>query len=305
MVTFSYGFPLLTPPYDPVLTDGATIGTLARAAERAGFAACYVTDHPAPPQRWRNAGGHDAFDPFVVLAFAAATTTDLRLLTNLAVVPYRNPFLLANTVASLDRLSCGRVTLGTGTGYLRREFDALGVPFDDRNDRFDEFLDLCRDIWSGRPIDHQSGRLIADAIAAHPTPVQDPLPIWIGGNSTLTRRRIAAHGQGWIPLPNARQNAKYLRTPALETPDDLAVLHRDLLERWAAAGRDGTPVVAFTVPIDAPPASPGFSADRHLDELARWTASGVTQVVHNGVGATPTEVEEHLVAYGEQVIAAA
>ena len=304
MVTFSYGFPLLSPPYEPERTDGASLTVLARAAERAGFAACYVTDHPAPPQRWREAGGHDAFDPFVALAFAAAATTDLGLFTNLTVVPYRSPFLLAKSVASLDRLSGGRVTLGTGTGYLRREFDALGVPFDDRNDRFDEFLDLCRTIWSGRPVDHQSGRVVADAIAAHPTPVQDPLPIWIGGNSAVTRRRIASHAQGWIPLPNARRSAGYLRTPALETPEDLAALRADLLEHWTAAGREGAPVVAFTVPVEAPPATPEFSTERHLDELARWIAAGVTHVVHNGLGATTTEAEEHLAAYAEQVIAA-
>ena len=207
-------------------------------------------------------------------------------------------------MASLDRLSGGRVTLGTGTGYLKREFEALGVPFEDRNDRFDEFLDLCRDIWSGRPVDHRSERIIADAIAAQPTPVQDPLPIWIGGNSTLIRRRIAAHAQGWIPLPHTRKSAGYLRTPALETPDDLAALHADLLDRWTEAGRGGAPVVAFTVPVEAPPASAGFSADRHLDDLTRWTAAGVTHIVHNGVGATTTEAEEHLGAYAEQVIAA-
>jgi probable F420-dependent oxidoreductase len=303
MVTFSYGFPLLSPPYGPERTEGASVTVLARAAERAGFAACYVTDHPAPPQRWREAGGHDAFDPFVALAFAAAATTDLRLFTNLTVVPYRSPFLLAKSVASLDRLSGGRVTLGTGTGYLRREFDALGVPFDDRNDRFDEFLDLCRAIWSGRPVDHQSGRVVADAIAAHPTPVQDPLPIWIGGNSALTRRRIASHAQGWIPLPNARRSAGYLRTPALETPEDLAALRSDLLERWTAAGREGAPVVAFTVPVEAPAAAPEFSAERHLDGLARWIAAGVTHVVHNGVGATTSEAEDHLASYAEQVVA--
>ena len=88
------------------------------------------------------AGGHQTLDPFVALAFAAAVTKRLRLLTYLAVVPYRNPFLLAKAAATLDRLSGGRFILGVGSGYLKTEFFALGVDFDERNALFDEALDV-------------------------------------------------------------------------------------------------------------------------------------------------------------------
>src|SRR5579864_7214333 len=85
---------------------------VAREAERLGFAACYVTDHPFPSTRWLQGGGHRALDPFVALSFAAAATTTLRLQTHVLVLPYRNAFLAAKSVLSLDVLSGGRVILG-------------------------------------------------------------------------------------------------------------------------------------------------------------------------------------------------
>src|SRR5262245_21320264 len=115
-------------------TTGEAIAEMAKAAEAAGFDAVFVTDHPFPDDRWLAGGGHHALDPFVALAFAAASTTTLRLHTNLYVAAYRNPFLSAKAVATLDHLSNGRVILGIGAGYLEPEFDALGVAFDERND---------------------------------------------------------------------------------------------------------------------------------------------------------------------------
>src|SRR5438309_299293 len=120
------------------------IGELSAAAEAAGFDAVFVTDHPAPGDKWLEHGGHHTLDPFVALAFAAAATTTLRLHTNLLVLAYRNPFLSAKAVATLDHLSGGRVILGIGAGYLEPEFDALGVAFDGRNDLTEEAIVMVK-----------------------------------------------------------------------------------------------------------------------------------------------------------------
>jgi alkanesulfonate monooxygenase SsuD/methylene tetrahydromethanopterin reductase-like flavin-dependent oxidoreductase (luciferase family) len=125
---------------------------MAKAAEDAGFDACNVTDHPFPPATWIRHGGHHTLDPLVALSFAGAATTNLRLHTNIYVPAYRNPFLTAKAVATLDTLTGGRVIFGVAAGYLRGEFDALGVPFERRGARLDTALLAMRQAWTGEPV---------------------------------------------------------------------------------------------------------------------------------------------------------
>src|SRR6201984_2878741 len=145
---FAITHPMHTHPYTPEWVAGDGIATVAAAAEAAGIHGFGFTDHPAPSQRWLDAGGHDAVDPFVALGFAAARTTTLRLIPNIVVLPYRNPFVVAKSGASLGLLFGGRFTLAVGVGYLKREFAALGVDYDERAALFDEALDVIRAIWT-------------------------------------------------------------------------------------------------------------------------------------------------------------
>src|SRR6478735_394298 len=132
---------------EPIGADNDLLATcdptaIARALEGAGWDGLAYTEHPAPGRRWlAQGGGHQTLDPFVALGAAAAVTERIRLLTYLAVIPYRNPLLLAKAAASVDMISKGRFVLGAGTGYLKGEFFALGVDFDERNELFDEALD--------------------------------------------------------------------------------------------------------------------------------------------------------------------
>src|ERR1700759_1128096 len=128
-------------PYNRELVRGAGIGKVAAATEAAGIHGFGFTDHPAPTQRWLESGGHDAVDPFVAMGYAAARTSTLRLIPNVVVLPYRNPFVVAKSGATLDLLSEGRFTLAVGVGYLKREFAALGVDFEERAKLFEEALE--------------------------------------------------------------------------------------------------------------------------------------------------------------------
>ncbi|NBP51311.1 MAG: LLM class F420-dependent oxidoreductase, partial [Actinobacteria bacterium] len=240
---FSLGYPLLAHPADPDLSAPGFLAEFARVAEECGFDAVNLTEHPIPSTRWLEAGGHHALDPFVGLTVAATATVRIRLMTNLVVLPYRNPFLLAKAVASLDRVSGGRVTLGVGTGYLKAEFFALGVDFDERNDLFDEAIAVCRAVWSGAPATIDGRHFSARDAVALPTPVQDPLPIWIGGNAARTRQRVATVAEGWMPMWNPPEFAATRRSPVLDDLDGLARMLADLRERCAAAGRPEPPDV--------------------------------------------------------------
>ncbi len=244
--------------------SGAGVAAVARAAEAAGFDAVFVTEHPFPEQEWLDGGGHHALDPFVTLAVAAAATTRLRVLTNLCVVPYHNPYVLAKTALTVDVLSGGRLILGCGAGYLEPEFAAVGAPFADRNDRFDDALRAMREAWSGEPV------AVAGSGAVHtmlPVPAQRPHPpLWIGGNSRRALRRAVELGDGWMPFPNPGSAAARRRTPELITVAQLAARLDEARELEAAAGRRLRDVMFSPVGVDA-------------YGTARWDAAAFGEVV--------------------------
>jgi probable F420-dependent oxidoreductase len=286
------------------LVSGDFTTDFARAAEAAGFAAVYLTEHPMPSDGWLTSGGHDALDPFVGLAFTAAATTRVRVLTNLTVLPYRNPFLLAKSVATLDRLSGGRVTLGIGAGYLKSEYGALGVDFDERNALFDESLDVLRRTWTGKSVQYEGRHFRAPGNTALPTPVQDPLPIWIGGNARLTLRRVAEHGQGWMPLPNPRSLGTRRRSAPLETLDDLAGYLEVIREHAASIGRTDPIDVMYIAMEGGDPGSPDWDVDAYLESVDREAEIGVTWHAVNVAARSPDAALEVVRVFGEQVIAA-
>ena len=199
---FAITHPMISHPYDPELVSGAGIAAVASAAEAAGFSGFGFTDHPAPTQRWLEGGGHDSLDPFVAMGFAAARTSTIRLIPNIVVLAYRNPFVVAKAAATLDLLSEGRFTLAVGAGYLKREFAALGVDHGERNELFDEAIDVIRAIWTSDDVSFVGRHFVAEGVTAHPRPTQSPHPpIWIGGNSGQARQRAAERGDGWCPFP--------------------------------------------------------------------------------------------------------
>jgi probable F420-dependent oxidoreductase len=296
------GYPLLHHPADPEFSTPDFLADFARVAEECGFDAVNLTEHPVPGDKWLAAGGHHALDPFVGLAVAALATSRIRLMTNLVVLPYRNPFLLAKSVASLDRVSNGRVVLGVGTGYLKPEFFALGVDFDERNDLFDEAIEVCRRAWTGESVTFEGRHFSVRGNSAHPTPIQDPVPIWIGGNARLTRQRVATVAQGWMPMWNPPEFAATRRSPVLESLDGLAEMLDDLRARAAAAGRTEPIDVMFMVMEAEVPGSAGWDAGRHRGAVRAQADLGVTWQQVTATGETPAAALDFVRAYADEVI---
>ena len=299
---FSVGYPLAHNPRDDALMTADFLGEFARVAEECGYHSVNVTEHPIPGNKFLDAGGHHAPDPFVTLAFAAGVTTSIGLLTNLTVVPYRNPFLLAKAAATLDRISNGRLVLGVGTGYLKPEFFALGVDFEERNDLFDESLAVCRQVWTGGPVAVEGRHFSARDNAALPTPVQDPLPIWIGGNAQRSRQRVADVGQGWMPMPNPPEFAPTRRSALLEDRDDLARMLADLETRRREAGRTDAVDVMFMAFDPALPGTGEWDAGGHRDEVRANADLGVTWHQITPSGATGDDVLDVVRRYADDVV---
>ncbi|GAT09980.1 LLM class F420-dependent oxidoreductase [Mycolicibacterium novocastrense] len=303
---FTFTHPMHTHPYNPELVTGTGITSVAAAAEAAGFHGFGFTDHPAPTERWLNAGGHDAVDPFVAMGYAAAVTTSLRLIPNIVVLPYRNPFVVAKAGATLDLLSQGRFTLGVGVGYLKREFAALGVDFEERAALFEEALEVIRGIWTTDDYSYEGRHFTASGITAHPRPVSDPHPpIWIGGNTAAARKRVVTHGDGWCPFPAPAVLAQTARTAPMDV-DALASGVEDLRRRFDEAGRDWSRIdITFTNPEGGSPGGDDFNADAYLSGLEKLAKIGVTWVQVGLPGDSLAHVLETIEEFGESVIAEA
>lgn len=288
--------------YSPELLEPASIARFAVAAEQLGFDAIAFTEHPAPSQKWVDSGGHDTFDPATVLAYCAAVTTRLRLIPYAVVLPYRNPFLAAKQLATLDRISGGRAVLAAAVGYLRSEFAALGVDFDERNLLFDEAVEVIALAWGRRRVAYDGRHFTALAQSQLPLPPA-PIPIWIAGNAARARQRAAEYGAGWAPVQYGLAQAATTRTVPLETTGELAAAIVDLRRRTEAVGRDPN---ALEIQVESQASgallagTPLAEHRAHLEELARI---GVTQFV---VDPTPARGLDGAIAdlerYAEAVI---
>ena len=301
---FAFGYPFMQCPPNPEFLSAEAITQLGQAAEQAGFSAAYFTEHPIPSEKWRQSGGHDALDPFVGLSFCAAATSRLSLLTNLTVLPYRNPLLLAKTAASLDVLSGGRLILGVGTGYLKGEYKALGVDFGERNELFDEAVEVLRLAWQGEPFSYEGRNFSVRDSTSQPAPASAP-PFWLGGNSKLTRRRVAQWGQGWMPMPNPRALGDRRRSAHLETNDDLKELLAYLYEQMEQHGRGdeiGQLDVIYMTFEGGTPMADDFNLQAHLEAIAELRELGVTWLIANGSGDSLGQVLDQTAYYGQEII---
>jgi probable F420-dependent oxidoreductase len=275
-VHFSIGLPTDRVERADEFVNGDAVMECAAAIEAAGFDACFVTDHPAPDAKWLDAGGHHALDPLVALAFAAAATTRLLLQTHVMVLAYRNPLLNAKSLLTLDTLSNGRVILGVAAGYLKPEFAALGVDFDERNELTDEAIDVIRLALGTYALEYEGRHFRSRGTTMRPRATGRALPpIWVGGNSRAAIRRAVERGDGWVPFPNPASAARAVRTPLLASIEDLAE-RIDYMHSYASeTGHRVPPDICFH------PFSLTDEYDRTevLDELAILAQLGVTWCV--------------------------
>lgn len=277
------------------------ITQMVQAMDKAGFDAVHVTDHPAPSLRWIENGGHATLDPFVALAVAAAASPRIGLLTYILVLAYRNPFVVAKSAASLDALSGGRYTMGIGTGYLRPEYAAVGVPFEERGARTDEAIKVMRQAWTGEPVAMKGSDFEARDAVVRPTPRQhNGVPIWAGGNAERAIRRAVELCEGWSPFPAEGVLSKTART------DELCNMIQ--LREKIAYAREHADRIGRTEPLticmprwahdDADPA-------RAVDDYAALVEAGVTWTTTSVPAPGVDAFIENVQRFGEEVIAKA
>jgi probable F420-dependent oxidoreductase len=257
---------------------GITPAAAAKAAEEAGFDTFYVPEHTHIPVK-RTAphpGTGDAtlpddrylrtLDPWVSLATAATVTTRIRLATAVALPVESDPITLAKTIATLDHLSGGRVTLGAGFGWNTDELADHHVPATRRRTVLREYVEAMRALWTEEEASYTGEFVNFGTSWAYPKPVQRHIPLMIGaGGGPKTLSWIATHADGWLTTPREQ-----------DVPGKIARLR----EEWAAAGRSGGPAVHILAMTKPTP-----------ELLASWEKAGVTDAVWGLPDRSPAEVE--------------
>ena len=188
---------------------------LAQLAESLGFESVWTFEHVMVPVEYESRypyssdgkmgiGPEGVFmDPLIALSAVAAQTRTIRLGTGVNILSQANPLLLAKQAATLDVLSNGRFMLGAGIGWLKEEFDAMGVPFERRGARYDDYVVAMRKVWSGEVVEHRSDFIHWSGFKSYPLPVQEGgVPIIVGGSKGKAFERIARYGDGWFAPTN-------------------------------------------------------------------------------------------------------
>jgi len=195
------------------------IRDVARAAEEAGFEALFVAEHTHTPTSRASAypmGGElpaeysHTLDPFVALATAAAVTERIRLGTGICLVTERDPVVLAKAVASLDLISGGRVLFGVGAGWNAEEMATHGVEFAQRWDVLRDRVKLMQALWTSEVASYDGPYAHLEPSWQWPKPVQDPLPVLIGGGGRRPMRHAVEYATGWLPMPSRQKFSERL-----------------------------------------------------------------------------------------------
>ena len=210
--------------------------SIAKTAEALGFDSVWVSDHIVIPESHQGFG-NVFYEPLTTLTYIAAVTTKIYLGTSVIILPYRNPIILAKMASTLDVLSDGRLILGVGTGWLKEEFEALGVSYEERGTMTDEYIRVLKTLWSQKKPKFIGTYNKFEEINFLPKPVQNPYPpIWIGGNSRKVIERAVNLGNGWHPVgltpDEIKEKAKYINELLVEnkkgTSDFVISLRKNL-----------------------------------------------------------------------------
>ncbi len=248
--------------------DAAGLRALGAAVEERGFHSLWFPEHvilfdeidsvsPFTGRRVLAPGTSPMLDPLTCVTFVAASTQRIRLGTGICVLPLRNPVFLAKEAATIDVLSGGRLDLGVGVGWVKEEFDAVGVPFDQRGPITDRNLAVMETLWTDELSHYEDETYRLPPSRQYPKPVQHPhVPVHIGGTSAAALRRVARYAQGWYPFKI--------------TPTDLEARLPILEGMLADRGRNRAEIVVSVC---------AFLAAVDIEDVRRYRDAGADQVI--------------------------
>ncbi len=277
-------FGVMLPHYRQMAGTEA-IARVALEAEDMGYDSVWVSDHIVVPDEDVERFGKGYYDLFSVLAYVAAITQRVSLGTSIFIIPLRNPLHAAQIAATVDQLSGGRLILGVGAGSAEPEYQAMGVPWNERGAIFDEALSVLKHVWTVDSPNFQGSYFNFSGINSFPQPMQQPHPpLWVGGGSRRSIRRAAEFGDAWHPtrpsfqlLEEGIPRLRRLAERAGRDPDSIQIAARHpmkIMERTPA------PTTATAPSVGAPAVWPLVdTAERVAETVNRFQEAGVSHLV--------------------------
>ncbi len=304
-----------TLPAQSVASEPAALASLAHAAEDLGYDSLWLSDHVVIPERITSSYPYSPdgrfptlatqpyLEPLAGLGYLAGVTRRVRLGTHVLILPYRHPLLTAKMVATLDNQSGGRVDLGIGVGWMREEFEALGLEervFTRRGAATDEQLRILKTVWTEDVASFEGEFYRFDRLGALPHPLQKPYPpIWVGGHSPAALRRTARFGDGWLPIGG--------RPPADLPPAAVAAGWATIRAEAERVGRDASRLqLCFSTAVSfEPPDDPrrpfSGSSEQIAADFESYREVGVDSFLV-GFGSRPlADYEQRLRRFAEEV----
>ena len=273
-------------PVNIGVADPEMIIGLAQLAEGLGYESVWTNEHVMVPvdydskYPYNKSGNMGAppevpfIDPLIALTAMATHTKKLRLGTGVNILSQTNPLTLAKQAASLDNISKGRLILGLGIGWLREEFVAMGVPYEKRGARFDDYVQAMRKVWSGDVVEHQSEFLNWTNFKSYPLPVQKPLPVIIGGDKGKILQRIAKYGDGWFVPPRPPEEFTGMLDDLKKICDDIGRDYNEIEITMMWPGKGGKESLAALEAMGVhravvPMTALGFPPTEGMEKLAK------------------------------------
>ena len=173
---------------------------IAIKAEQLGFKSVWASDHIIIPQEWKGRFSDIFPDPFIMLTAISQNTSKITLGTSAIILPYRNPIIVAKMLSTLDNLCNGRLICTVAPGWMKEEFDILGVPYEGRIPKTEEFIKILKNLWSENPDPFEGEFYTFKNVSFQPKPMQDKLQIWMGGNADGAIQRAVDYADGWQPI---------------------------------------------------------------------------------------------------------
>ncbi len=262
--------------------DPGAVKAYAQLAESLGLSHVLAYDHilsanPDRPGGWHGPYTHEHpfLEPFVLFSFMAAVTENLGFATGILISPQRETAVIAKQAATLDVLCNGRLRLGLGVGWNKVEYIGLNQDFHTRGRRMTAQVKLLKKLWTEPLITHEDEwHNIPDA-GLNPLPIQQPIPIWFGGSSDAVLRRIAQHGDGWMPNFGTAKQAQ----PTLEKLDGYL---------------EGNGRLRSDLGIEPRLHLAGGNPDRWHKAIIAWQAAGATHFSFNTMNAGLTTPQQHM-----------